>query len=119
MKHIPPLQALRALDAAARHLSYSRAAEELGLTHGAVSHHIAKLESSWGTRLFVRDGQRMILTNDGQILAANIRRGLLTIADALKELDGRSTPGSFTKSRQCITVSVLHSFASRWLLPRL
>src|SRR4051812_23985233 len=81
MRNIPPLQSLRALDATARHLSYSRAAEGLGLTHGAVSHHIAKLEATWGTRLFVREGQRMILTNDGQILLASIRQGLLTIAE--------------------------------------
>jgi LysR family transcriptional regulator, glycine cleavage system transcriptional activator len=119
MRAIPPIQALRALDAAARHLSYSRAADELGLTPGAVSHHIAKLEASWNTRLFVRDGQRMILTNDGQVLAASIRQGLLTIADALDELDQRSRPGPSTRIRQCVTVSVLHGFASRWLLPRL
>lgn len=113
----PPLQALRALDAAARHLSYSRAAEELSLTHGAVSHHITKLEALLGTRLFIRDGHRMVLTNDGQILAARIRQGLAVIVDAFDEFERRSRTDS--GGRRTVTVSVLPSFAARWLLPRL
>jgi LysR family transcriptional regulator, glycine cleavage system transcriptional activator len=58
--NLPPIQALRAFEAAARHLSYSRAAEELALTHGAISHHISRLEKELGgVQLFVRDEQRI------------------------------------------------------------
>jgi LysR family glycine cleavage system transcriptional activator len=113
---LPPLQALRAFEAAARHLSYSRAAEELSLTHGAISHHIARLERELGVRLFLRDGQRMIPTDAGQILVRDVRRGLKILADAVAA--ARTDPER-DRRRRPLTVSVLPSFAARWLLPRL
>jgi LysR family glycine cleavage system transcriptional activator len=61
----------------------------------------------------------MILTNYGQILLSSIRHGLLTITDALEEFNKRSGAGLVARSRSCVTISVLHGFASRWLLPRL
>jgi len=114
---LPPLQALRAFEAAARHLSYSRAAEELSLTHGAISHHIGRLEHDLGgVRLFVRDGHRMILTDAGQILVLEVRQGLRLLAEALE--NARARPRRHDHQRT-LSVSVLPSLAARWLVPRL
>lgn len=115
--HLPPLQALRAFEAAARHLSYSRAAEELSLTHGAISHHIARLEQELGgVRLFIRDGQRMILTEAGQVLVMEVREGLQRLAEAFNNSRARPRPRYASRT---LTVSVLPSLAARWLVPRL
>ena len=114
--YLPPLQALRAFDAAARHLNYSRAAEELGLTHGAISHHVARLEQDLGIRLFVRDGQRMILTDAGQVLVLDVRQGLKLLADAFAAACTRPRRDD---PRRTLNVSVLPSLAARWLVPRL
>lgn len=115
--HLPPFQTLRAFDAAARHLSYSRAANELGLTHGAISHHIARLEADLGgIRLFIRDGQRMILTDAGQIFVMEVRDGLRTLAQALDRARARPRKN---EGRRVLTVSILPSLAARWLVPRL
>lgn len=108
-----PLTALRAFETAARHASYSRAAEELGLTHGAVSHHIKGLEALLGVTLFQRKGGRMILTEHGQRLAVHAVEGFNSLARGFDEVRARS-PRSRT-----VTISVLPSFASRWLIPRL
>lgn len=116
---LPPLQSLKAFEAAARHLSYSRAAEELALTHGAVSHHIAKLEALLGVRLFVRAGQRMVPTQDGQILVARIRQGLVVLEAAFAEAEHRARGPKAGAARTLVVVSVLPSFATRWLMPRL
>ncbi len=115
--YLPPLQALRAFEAAARHLSYSRAAQELCLTHGAISQHISRLEGDLGgVRLFVRRGQRMLLTEVGQTLLVEVRRGLVTLADAFKA--ARADPGR-DGARRTLSVSVLPSLAARWLVPKL
>jgi LysR family glycine cleavage system transcriptional activator len=115
--HLPPLQTLRAFEAAARHLNYSRAAAELSLTHGAISQHIARLEAELGgTRLFVRDGQRMLLTDAGQVLVMELRDGLQRLAQAFNT--ARVRPQSRQATRT-LTVSVLPSLAAHWLVPRL
>jgi len=117
--HIPmsyyslPLTALRAFEAAARHTSYSRAAEELGLTHGAVSHHIKGLEALLGVTLFQRKGGRMIPTEHGQRLAVHAVEGFDNLARGVDEVKARS-PRSRT-----VTISVLAAFAAKWLIPRL
>lgn len=118
-RYLPPLQGLRALEAAARHLSYSRAAEELSLTHGAVSHHIAKMEAALQTPLFVRDGQRMVPTNTGRALSAAARQGLAIIGDAFASAQPRRRSNRSSGDGTALLVSVLPSFAARWLLPRL
>lgn len=116
--YLPPMQALRAFEAAARRLSYSRAAEELSLTHGAVSHHIARLERDLGgAKLFVRDGQHMLLTDVGQVLVLKVRQGLSTLAGAFEE--AQATRAKDPRSQRPLTVSLLPSFAARWLVPRL
>lgn len=108
-----PLTALRAFEAAARHASYSRAAEELGLTHGAVSHHIKGLEALLGVTLFQRKGGRMLLTEHGQRLAVHAVGGFDDLARGVDEVRARG-PRSRT-----VAISVLPSFAANWLIPRL
>lgn len=115
--NLPPIQALRAFEAAARHLSYSQAAEELSLTHGAISHHIARLEKDLGgVRLFVRDGQRMLPTDAGQLFVIEVRQGLRLLAEAVENARGRPRRGSASRT---LSISVLPGFAARWLVTRL
>ena len=115
--YLPPIQTLRAFEAAARHLSYSRAAQELSLTHGAISQHIARLEQDLdGVRLFVRQGQRMILTDAGQLLVLEVREGLSTLAQAFNNARARPRRASTSSP---LTISVLPSLAARWLVPKL
>ncbi|HEX6137578.1 MAG TPA: transcriptional regulator GcvA [Casimicrobiaceae bacterium] len=109
---IPPMQALRAFEAAARAGSLTRAAEALSLTHGAISHQIKALEESLGVRLVERAGRGIRVTDDGERLATRLRAALAEIADAVREASERRNP------RQ-LRVSVTPSFAARWLLPRL
>ncbi len=68
----PSMSALRALEAAARHLSYTRAAEELFVTQSAISHQIKHMEELWGIRLFERRGRRLILTEAGHALVLRL-----------------------------------------------
>ena len=110
--HLPPFAALRAFEAAARHLNFSRAADELHLTHGAISHQMKALEAGLGVRLFRREGRRMLLTDAGQLFASRLRDALDELADAVAAV---TTPGE----QQALTLSVLPSFASLWLIPRL
>jgi len=111
-QRFPPLSALRPLEAAARLESFSRAAEELHLTHGAVSRQVRALEEHLGTRLFARHGKRVSLTPAGRTFAERVRGALEEIARAADEAGSK-------RREQRLTVSVLPSFASRWLMPRL
>ena len=112
MRRLPPFFALRALEAAARHLSYSRAAEELAVTHGAVSQQIRRLEAELGARLFVRRGNTMAPTPDAVRLAEEVGRALETLRNAVSrfEAGARNDP---------LVVSMDPQFAARWLPPRL
>jgi LysR family glycine cleavage system transcriptional activator len=110
-RRLPPLSALRPFEAAARLESFSRAAEELHLTHGAVSHQVRALEEHLGTALFARHGKRVALTAAGRSFAERVRGALEEIAQAAAGLRARRDDR--------LTVSVLPSFASRWLMPRL
>src|SRR5687767_7443865 len=113
MSRLPPLQTLRAFEAAARHLNFTRAAEELHLTHGAISHQIAALEARLGRKLFHRAGRGMRLDPAGEALAARLREQFAAIAQALEHARAPRAPAA------ALTVSVLPSFAAQWLLPRL
>ena len=106
------MQALRAFEAAARAGSLTKAAEALSLTHGAISHQIKALEASVGVRLIERAGRGIRATDDGERLATRLHAALVEIADALRETGEHGNP------RQ-LRVSVMPSFAARWLLPRL
>jgi len=112
MRRLPPLKALRAFEAAARHLSFTRAAEELYVTQAAVSHQVKQLEQHLGVRLFQRLNRALMLTPEGQSYLLPVRRAFEMLEDAtarLVELEPRGP----------VSVSVLPSFASRWLVPRL
>lgn len=112
MRRLPPLNALRVFDIAARSGSYAQAASELGLTHGAVSRQIAALEAWLGQRLFVRSGRRMVATPLAHIFAAEVRLSfdrITAAAEACGRLD----------TRRILRVSAPTSFAMRWLIPRL
>jgi LysR family glycine cleavage system transcriptional activator len=111
-RKLPPLRSLRVFEAAARHQNYTRAASELALTHGAVSHQIQLLQSQLGLRLFERDGRRMRLTDDGRTLAAAVRSALDHLGATIDSLSARHMGKG-------LTVSVLPSFAAAWLVERL
>ena len=82
-RHLPNLAALRAFEAAARHQNFSRAADEIHLTHGAISHQVRALEEELGVQLFSRHGKRITITNDGEQFATAIRSALEDIAKAV------------------------------------
>lgn len=109
---LPPLPALRTFEAAARLLSYSRAADELHVTHGAVSHQIRALEDQLGLALFARQGRTMTLTPAGGELLHAANTALRQIADAVAAIRRQRNPNR-------LSVSVMPSFAGRWLAPRL
>lgn len=106
---LPPLRSFRVLEAAARHQNYTRAADELHLTHSAVSHQIHALETSLGVRLFERSGRQMRATETGRQLAHDVRATLDALAAAVERVRGGDAANS-------ITVSVLPSFAAAWLV---
>lgn len=109
---LPSLDALRVFEVTARRLNFSKAAEELHVTQSAISHRIRELERQLHTRLFQRGHRSLQLTPAGRVLADGIQRGLGEIRDALTKLDGR-------QRKATLNVSVLTSFATRWLMPRL
>jgi LysR family glycine cleavage system transcriptional activator len=111
-QHLPALRTLRIFEAAARHLNYTRAAAELHLTHGAVSHQVKALEAELGVSLFARSGKRTHLTDAGMQLAEGVRDGLDALAAAVARVRERS-------AGHVLTLSVLPSFAAGWLVARL
>ena len=112
MSRLPAMQALRAFDAAARLQSLSRAAEALHVTHGAISHQIKALAAELGVALVARAGRGIRLTEEGGRFAARVREALDRLAEAVRDVTDKSNP-------RRIRVSVVPSFAARWLLPRI
>src|SRR5262245_25938648 len=110
-RRLPPLSALPSFEAAARHLSFSKAASELCVTHGAVSHAVRHLEDQLGVPLMVRASRSVRLTAAGAVFAAEVR-------DALERLAGAAAAAS-GESSGIVSVSTIDSFAARWLMPRL
>ncbi|WP_158045221.1 transcriptional regulator GcvA [Skermanella pratensis] len=111
-RRLPPLNAIRAFEAAARHLSFTRAAEELSVTQAAISHQIKGLEEVLGVPLFRRLNRALVLTEAGQGYLPPLRDALDQIADATAKLKAADGGGS-------LTVSTIASFAAKWLVPRL
>ena len=107
-----PLNAIRAFEAAARHLSFSAAGEELHVTHPAISHQIRRLEEWLGVSLFHRDARKVRLTEAGVILQASASAALAELGATCRRI--RRNAGQETLSVGCIP-----SIASRWLVPRL
>ncbi|HEY3621351.1 MAG TPA: LysR substrate-binding domain-containing protein [Roseiarcus sp.] len=112
MRRLPPLGALRAFEAAARRLSFKDAAEELGLTPTAISHHVRLLEDHCGAKLFRRRPRPLALTAAGEKLLPGLRYGFDTFAAALSSI-GR------TENDSPLRITSTNAFASRWLVPRL
>lgn len=109
-RSLPSLNALRAFEAAGRHLSFRAAAQELGVTQGAVAQHIRGLEADLGIKLFERLTRSLALTGPGRSYLTHIRRAFELITDATASL--RPVPLR-------LTISVTPTFASKWLIPRL
>jgi LysR family glycine cleavage system transcriptional activator len=107
----PSLRAIAAFEAAARHQSFAKAADELNLTHGAISHAIRSLEDRLGSELFDRQGRGVSLTEPGRVLAGRVRLGIGLLSDAFE-----TRPWV---QRSKLVISVLPGFATRVLVPRL
>ncbi len=110
LHRLPPLNALRAFEASARHLNFRIAAEELSVTQGAVAQHIRGLEADLGVKLFERLPRGLALTDEGRAFMPNIRRAFDLISEATLLL--RPEPAR-------LTISVTPSFATKWLIPKL
>lgn len=109
---LPPLNALKAFEASARQLSFTKAAEELFVTQAAVSHQIKALEEHLGIKLFMRKNRSLLLTEEGQSYYLDIKDIFNSLYDATEKLLARSAKGAITVSSQA-------SFAIQWLVPRL
>ncbi len=111
-RRLPPLNALRAFEAAARHLSFTKAADELNVTQAAVSHQIKGLEDWLGTALFRRLNRSLLLTDQGQVLLPAATEAFDRLASGVAMVRRRDQEG-------VLSVTTLDSFASAWLVPRL
>ena len=111
-KRLPPLNALRTFEAAARHQSFKAAGDELCVSHSAVSHQIKKLEQYLGIELFVRVARGVELSRAGSDYYPTIRAAFDRISDGTELLLSIKAPG-------IVTVQVYSTFAIRWLIPRL
>jgi LysR family glycine cleavage system transcriptional activator len=112
LSQLPPLNALRAFVVAARHLSFSKAAEELFVTPAAISQQIRQLEEQLGCQLFRRGSKQLFLTDEGQACLPGLTEAFEQMVDAVTAID--SVEGS-----HILTVSAAPSFAAKWLLPRI
>ncbi|MBC8339776.1 MAG: transcriptional regulator GcvA [Rhodospirillales bacterium] len=112
LRALPPLNGLRAFEAAARHLNFTRAAEELNVTQAAVSHQIKGLEERLGQPLFRRLNRKLLLTDAGQTLLAPMTEAFSIMTDAVARIEGDDATGA-------LTITTLDSIASNWLVPRL
>jgi LysR family glycine cleavage system transcriptional activator len=111
MARLPPLDSLHVFAVAARHLSFTKAAAELHRTQSAVSHRVKALEAEIGLLLFNRIARRLELTDAGRALARQVDQSLSDITHTIAKLDQREA--------RRLTITLLPSVASRWLLPRL
>lgn len=111
-RQLPPLNSLRAFDAAARHLSFTKAADELHVTPAAVSQQIKVLEDYYGVRLFRRLTRALMLTDAAQAALPSLREGFDKLAEAAEKLKAHEAGG-------ILTISVPPSFGAKWLVPRL
>ncbi len=111
-RRLPPLNALRAFEAAGRHLSITKAAEELHVTPSAVSHQVKALEDYLGVQLFRRFNRSLLLTDAGQLCLPGVGDGFDLLVASMARLESRDRSG-------VLTVSVVPSLASKWLVPRL
>lgn len=111
-RKIPPLNPLRTFEAAARHLNFARAAEELFVTAAAVSHQIKTLEESLQVQLFIRQSKSLELSGAGQAYLPGVQQAFRQLADATQQLYQRG-------HRATLKVNVPPTFAVKWLIPRM
>lgn len=111
-KKLPPLNALKAFESAARHLNFTKAADELFVTQAAISHQIKLLEDFLGIKLFIRRNRLLELSELGSQYFDEIRSILDQIAKATDKIRSQN-------SRQILTISVPQTFGMQWLVPRL
>ncbi len=111
-RRIYPLNALRAFEASARHLSFVKAADELSVTPAAVSHQVKKLEEFLGLPLYRRQSRGLLLVESGQLLLSELREVFLHLDNAMERVID-------SDSRGTLTLSVAPTFAVMWLIPRL
>src|ERR1700757_263149 len=112
MSQLPPLNALRAFEATARHLSFSRAAEELHVTPAALSHQIRGLEALLDLKLFERKARTIELTDAARLIYPGIRAGFENLREAIQRLDR-------TKADRILVISAPPGLTGKWLVPRL
>lgn len=110
MRDMPPLNALKAFEASGRQLNFRLAAEELGVTQGAIAQHVRALEALLKIKLFERQARGLALTDEGRRYLAPIRRAFDMIAEATANLAPRDA---------LVTISSTPTFATKWLVPRL
>lgn len=111
-RNIPPLRAIKAFEASARYLSFTKAAAELHVTQAAISHQIKNLEEMAGVDLFIRHNRSLRLTDEGEIYLISVRNALEGIETATRQLSSQDATGT-------LNISVLPSFATKWLSKRL
>ncbi|MBL0946296.1 MAG: transcriptional regulator GcvA [Hydrogenophaga sp.] len=112
MRRLPPMNAVRAFEAAARHVSFTKAADELNVTHGAVSRQVALLEEWLGTALFHRAASQLTLTADGRAFATELTSMLDRLAVLTMHMTQKAAPTA-------LGVSAPPTFTMRWLIPRM
>jgi len=112
MSRMPPLNAMRSFEAAARHLSFTRAADELFVTQAAISHQVKALEQDLGVMLFKRLNRNLKLTEEGQALLPFVRSAFEQLSSGVRELERFCAGGT-------LTVTAPPTFAGEWLVPRL
>ncbi|MGI5308651.1 transcriptional regulator GcvA [Rheinheimera sp. WS51] len=111
-RRLPPLNALKAFETAARHLSFTKAADEMYVTQAAISHQIKALEEHLGIKLFMRKNRSLLLTEEGQSYFLDVKDIFSQLYESTEKLLARGAKGS-------LTVSLQPSFAIQWLVPRL
>ena len=111
-RHLPPLNSLRAFEAAARNLSFSKAAEELNVTPGAISQQIKTLEDFLNIKLFKRQKRKILLTEQAQVCLPYLSEGLDKLSEGMQAIEQLNAD-------KPLTVTVAEAFAARWLMPRL
>ena len=111
-RRLPPLNSLKAFEAAARNLSFTKAAEELFVTQAAISHQIKLLEEHLSIKLFMRRNRSLLLTEEGQSYYLDIKDIFAHLYEATEKLLTRGAKGS-------ISIALTPSFAIQWLIPRL